>query len=143
MTNAVLLIPVDVSVSHDRSALFAEAAERIAAGASAFVLAVVPGIYFATSTDPNATIAAMETHAKSELDALVAASPLAGAETRVAYGPVSRMILETAREVGATLILMHAQRPGPAAHALGSIASRVTNHAAASVRVVREGLTGP
>ena len=80
----------------------------------------------------------MEAHAKSELDAMVAASPLAGAETRVVYGPVSRMILETAREVGATMILMHAQRPGPAAYALGSVASRVTNHATASVLVVRE-----
>lgn len=138
MTETVILIPVDVSVSRDRSALFAEAAQRVEAGARPIVLTVVPELYLGTSTDPNATISAMQAHAKTQLDAVVAASPLAGAETRVAYGPISRTILDIAGEVQARMILMHAQRPGPAAYALGSVASRVINNAAASVLVVRE-----
>lgn len=132
-----ILVAVDVASDHDRTALFREAAMRADRGGRVVVLTVVPEIYLATATNPRATIAAMQTHAKTQLKAIVDASPLAGAETRVEYGPVSGVILDVAAEIGADAILIHARRPGPASYALGSVASRVANHATASVLVIR------
>lgn len=138
MQEKAVLLTVDVSTEHDRSGLFAEAKARAETGSRLVVLTVVPEMYLATSSDPRATIAAMEDHARVELERIVAASPLAGAELRVGHGPVAGVILDVAAEIGAGLILIHARRPGLASYALGSVASRVANHSDASVMVIRD-----
>ncbi|MBJ3764595.1 universal stress protein [Maribius pontilimi] len=133
-----VLLTVDVSADHDRTELFSEAARLGETGARIVVLTVVPEMYLATATDPTGTVAKMEEHAKAQLESVIAKSQLAGSETRVGYGPVAGVILDVAEEIGADKILIHARRPGPASYALGSVASRVANHAKASVLVIRD-----
>ncbi|MBU3028898.1 universal stress protein [Paracoccus marinaquae] len=136
-----VLVTLDPASEHDRTHLF-DIAEGHAAmlGARLVFLSVVPEIYLSTSTDPEGVIAGMTAHAEREQARLLEGRwPDAGAAPRlVRYGPVAGTIIEVAKEVGAQLIVMHARRPGIATYALGSVASRVANHAEASVLVIRD-----
>lgn len=136
-----ILVPLDVSADSDRSALF-DLARQMAEmhDARLVFLTVVPELYLPTATDPQSVIAAVTNQATRQLrSALADRWPDPGAiRALVRYGPVSGTIIETARELGADLILMHACRAGIASYALGSVASRVVNHADASVYVLRE-----
>lgn len=136
-----VLVPLDVSTEHDRELVFAlaEKMARVHDARLAF-LAVVPEVYLATTTDPEGLIEQMKERSAKLLHALVARRVPEGvrAETLVRYGPVSGAIIDTAKELDAGLILIHARRPGIANYALGSVASRVANHAPCSVYVVRD-----
>lgn len=131
-----ILVPLDVNSDHDRSRLFdlAEAEARMIGGRLVF-LAVVPELYLSTTTDPESLVAGMKSQAARRLEAIVATRwPDADSAPRlVRYGPVAGEIIDAAGDTGAELIMIRARRPGVATYALGSVASRVVNHAGASV----------
>jgi nucleotide-binding universal stress UspA family protein len=56
----------------------------------------------------------------------------------VGHGTVYEEILDTAKRVGAELVVMAAHRPGQADYLLGPNAARVVRHADCSVLVVRD-----
>lgn len=132
-----ILVPLDVSTEIDRSALFSHLAEHAGGGARIVMLAVVPEIFLSTTTDVKGTIDAMQEHARSRLADLAMTASFTVDDQIVRYGPVAAEILDVAREIGATLILINARQRSRTAYLLGSVASRVTNHAACSVHVLR------
>ena len=140
ISTRAILVPLDVNSDHDRSRIFdlAEAEARMIGGRLVF-LAVVPELYLATTTDPESLVAGMMDQAARRLEAAVAARwpDPESAPRLVRYGPVAGEIIDAAEETGAELIMIRARRPGVASYALGSVASRVVNHAGASVYVVR------
>lgn len=136
-----VLVPLDTASDHDRTHLFdvTEGQARLLEARLTF-LSVVPELYLSTSTDPEGVIATMTAHAQRVQAGLLDArwpDPVV-VPRLVRYGPVAGTIIQVAREVGAALIVMHARRPGITSYALGSVASRVVNHAHASVHVVRD-----
>lgn len=137
-----ILVPLDASSTHDRDRLFdvADGQARLD-GTSLVFLSVVPELYLSTATDPEGVIGRLTAHAEQQQARLLDGRwPDTEVNRRlVRYGPVATTIIDTARELNAGLIVMHARRPGIAAYALGSVASRVVNHADASVYVIREG----
>ena len=138
MTSETVLVPINVGSETDRAALFAKLAEQAGRGATIVFMTVVPEIYLATDTDPKGTIEAMQEHAGVRLAEVAEAAPFKVDRQVVRYGPVAPAILDVAGEIGATLILINARQKGRAvAYALGSVASRVANHAQCSVMVLR------
>lgn len=142
MTSAIsprkILVPLDSSSEHNRSRFFDIVQQQAqTAGASIVFLTVVPELFM--STDPEGMIATMIGHAAREQSLILADRwPDLPADQRlVRYGPVAGTIIDASEEIGADLIVMRARRPGVASYALGSVASRVVNHAQASVLVIR------
>lgn len=136
-----ILVPLDASSDSNRSHLF-DLTDQMARlhGAEIVFLTVVPELYLPTATDPRSVVAAVTDQATRQFESVLAERwPDPGAARRIVrYGPVAGTIIDTAKEMEADLIIMHARRPGIVAYALGSVASRVVNHADASVYVVRE-----
>lgn len=132
-----ILVPLDISSDSDRTRLFEQVAEHAERGAKVVMLTVVPEFYLATTTDAKGTIKAMQDHASSRLADVAATAPFRVDDQIVRYGPVAPEILHVATEIKATQILINARQKGRAAYLLGSVASRVANHAACSVHVLR------
>lgn len=135
-----ILVPLDSSSKHDRSRFFDILEQQARAGGASIVfLTVVPELFMSTVTDPDGMIDTMIRHAAHEQNLILADRwPDTSASQRlVRYGPVAGTIIDTSADIGADLIVMHARRPGVASYALGSVASRVVNHASASVLVIR------
>lgn len=138
--NSTILVALDPSSDHDRSEFFDMIeTEAETHDARLVFLSVVPELFMSTATDQGGLIASMKSHAQHQQSSILDARwPELGADRRlVRYGPVAGEIIDTAAEIGANLIIIHARRPGVASYALGSVASRVVNHARASVLVVR------
>lgn len=138
---APILVTLDTREGHDHSDILRIAlAQARCIGGRLHFLAVVPDVYLPTATNPEAIISQMKDQAAKRLAKAVAqlGDCGIGIETHVAYGPVSGTIIDTAADLGAELIVIHARRPGLVGYALGSVASRVTNHAPCSVLVVRQ-----
>lgn len=135
-----ILVPLDSSSEHNRSRFFDIVEQQAESGDTSIVfLTVVPELFMSTTTDPEGMIRTMIGHAKREQDQILnerwPESP--NSQRLVRYGPVAGTIIDTCAEIGADLIVMGARRPGVASYALGSVASRVVNHAQASVLVIR------
>ncbi|PVA09551.1 hypothetical protein DC366_12685 [Pelagivirga sediminicola] len=137
MSKETVLVPVDVSSDHDRSRMFDEVAEHAGRGAQVVLMTVVPEIYLATTVDAKGMIKAMMDHAAIRLGDVATAAPFEVADQIVRYGPVAPGIIDVAAETGATLIVINARSRDRTAYLLGSVASRVANHARCSVHVVR------
>lgn len=135
-----ILVALDASSDHDRRAFFDLIdSEAKLHGARLVFLTVVPELFMSTSTDPEGLVASMTRHAAHQQVAILSERwpDLDESARLVRYGPVAGEIIDAAEEIGAGLIVIHARRPGVASYALGSVASRVVNHAPASVLVVR------
>ncbi|MDB6180794.1 universal stress protein [Paracoccus fistulariae] len=135
-----ILVPLDSSSEHNRSRFFDFVEQQALSGdASIVFLTVVPELFMSTVTDPEGMIETMIKHATHEQAAMLSQRwpDLPSDQRLVRYGPVAGTIIDTAEEISADLIVMRARRPGVASYALGSVASRVVNHAQASVLVIR------
>ncbi|WCR11547.1 universal stress protein [Paracoccus stylophorae] len=137
MSSETVLVPIDVSVDHDRSRMFDEVAGSAARGARVVLMTVVPEVYLPTTTDAKGMIRAMMDHAATRLADVAASAPFDVDQQIVRYGPVAPGIIDVAAEIDATLIVINARSREKAAYLLGSVASRVANHARCSVHVVR------
>lgn len=137
MSKETVLVAVDVMSGHKRSRMFDEVSDHAARGARIVLVTVVPEIYLATTPDAKGMIKAMMDHAAGQLAEVAAAAPFDVADQIVRYGPVAPGIIDVAAESGATLIVINARQRDRTAYLLGSVASRVANHAPCSVHVVR------
>ncbi len=85
---------------------------------------------------PEGVLAKREQEARQAAEALAADHGLAGCIVR--DGAPAKVILETASERQADLIVIHSHDPDLTDYFLGSVAGRVVRHAHCSVHVVRE-----
>jgi nucleotide-binding universal stress UspA family protein len=101
---------------------------------------IVPNPLYAhyRPTDSPAERKKIEAEAREGLAALVPAGGDVGCELRVAHGDAATAICDAAQELGAELIVISSHgRTGMKRFLLGSVASRVVQHAPCSVLVLR------
>lgn len=130
-----ILVPVDLShAEHGRETL--KTAREIGGSSASitvlFVASEIPG--YVAAELPEGLLQRNVQKAAENLKAIAAE---AQAKAMVKTGHPSTTILETAKEIGADLIVVASHRPGIEDYFLGSTASRVVRHSACSVLVDR------
>lgn len=130
-----VLVPIDIAHLDQGSGLL-EIAKRIG-GPDAHLVALyvppeVPG--YVAAEIPEHLISKTDATSAEELAALAKAH---GAESKVLKGPTSAVILDTARNMNADLIVLGSHRPGLQDYFLGSTSARVARHAECSVYIHR------
>lgn len=122
---AALQLVQDLAKAHDGKIVLLNVVEQV----PGYVAAQLPKGYHEQAL----------AHADARLKEIAAAQGLAGsAEVVVREGHPSTEILETAKEIGAGMIVIASHDPGLADYLLGSVASRVVRHAHCSVPVARK-----
>ena len=130
-----ILVPVDLShpeVGRTILEIAREIGGPEARVTALYVFADIPG--FVAAEMPENLITENFERARRELEAL--AKPF-DAEAVVHSGHAPTMILETAEERGADLIIVGSHRPGLEDYFIGSTAARVVRHARCAVLVHR------
>jgi nucleotide-binding universal stress UspA family protein len=141
-----ILVPVDLSQESSwRRALPAAVAEAKHWGAQLHVVTVVPDLIAGLDWryavvprdyDRDAVVAeARKRLADLIKDQVSAEVPV---QHHVKHGTIYEKILDTAREVGADLIMLASHRPTLKDYLLGPNAARVVRHAECSVTIIRE-----
>ncbi len=130
-----ILVPVDLSQKEVARRILGIA--RTLGGAEAkvtalFVFPDIPG--YVAAEMPEEVLRENMERARAELAELAAE---VGAEAVMHSGHPSTVILETAEDIGADLIVVGSHRPGFEDYLIGSTASRVVRHAKCSVLVHR------
>ena len=137
-----ILVPVDLSEA-DKGAHVVNAAKGLAQahGAKLVLLHVVSDVpAYVAAQMPADVPSKMVDDARSGLKELAADQGLGdeNCETKVRTGQITSEILASAKKLGADLIVMGSHDPTITDYLLGSVASRVVNHAPISVYVVRK-----
>jgi nucleotide-binding universal stress UspA family protein len=138
-----ILLPVDLNEESSWKKALPTALELCRLqGATLHVLTVIPdfgmaivGSYFPDGYE-NRALAGADTALKEFITAHIPGDLDVAHD--VGHGTVYEEILDTAKRIGAELIVMAAHRPGQADYLLGPNAARVVRHADCSVLVVRE-----
>ena len=134
-----ILVAVDLTDGASRKALDTATELARGSGAALQVIAVRHTLDLAADYIPRDVMAKDEKDAIGRLKAMVSAVGIA--DDRLSFaspaGSIADGVLSAAEAFGADLIIVGAHRPSMAKFLLGSNASRITQHAKASVLVVR------